>query len=110
MKRIAIVSSTLLMLLLAGCATVNSAKAPDTDLAHLKSFYVARLPADERGIEKLIAARLSAMGYQSSSGDAQTAPTPVDAVLTYQDHWMWDLTMYMIKLDVQVHDGKSGAI
>jgi hypothetical protein len=34
----------------------------------------------------------------------------VDAVVTYQDRWMWDITMYMIKLDIQVHDGKSGAI
>jgi len=34
----------------------------------------------------------------------------VDAVVTYQDRWMWDITMYMLKLDVQVHDGNSGAV
>jgi hypothetical protein len=109
-NRITAIGAGVLVLTLCACATVNSAKAPDADLNHLKTFYVARLPADERGVEKLISARLVAMGYQSSFGDAPVPPAPVDAVVTYQDRWMWDITMYMIKLDIQVHDGKSGAI
>ena len=48
--------------LLAACATLDSAKAPDANVKGLKSFYVVRVPEDERGIEKLIATRLS--GYQ----------------------------------------------
>jgi len=34
----------------------------------------------------------------------------VDAIVTYVDRWMWDLTMYMIRLNIQVRDGKSRAI
>jgi len=100
----------LLLLLLGACATNNAVKAPDANLGKLKTFYVVRLPADERGIEKLIAARLTAMGYQSTSGDAASPAAPVDALVTYQDRWMWDITMYMIKLDIQVRDGTSGMI
>lgn len=95
---------------LSGCASMQATKAPGTDLAKLKTFYVARLPADERGIEKLISTRLGTMGYQASSGAEPASATPVDAIVTYQDRWMWDLTMYMIKLSVQVRDGQSGAI
>jgi hypothetical protein len=98
------------LLLLAACATQTSSRAPDVDLSHLKTFYVARLPADSRGIQKLIAARLQQLGYQSTWGDARTPPSPVDAIITYQDRWMWDITMYMIRLDVQLRDGKTGAI
>jgi len=97
-------------LVLTACATSNSAHAPDVDLHKLKTFYVARLPADERGVEKLIATRLTAMGYQSTSGDAPKPAAPVDAIVTYQDRWMWDITMYMIKLDIQIHDGATGAV
>ncbi len=97
-------------LMLAGCATNHAARAPDADLTRLSSFYVARLPADERGVEKLISSRLTAIGYQSTFGDAPSPPAPVDAIVTYQDRWMWDITMYMIKVDVQVRDAKSGAI
>ena len=98
------------ILLLGACATNNATKAPDVNLNKLKSFYVVRLPADERGIEKLIAARLNAMGFQSTSGDPPKPEAPVDAIVTYQDRWMWDITMYMIKLDIQIRDGTSGAI
>lgn len=110
MKRQAQTGALLLTLVLAACATSNSARAPDADLRRLKTFYVARLPADERGIEKVIVSRLTVMGYQCTSGESQTSPAPVDAIVTYQDRWMWDITMYMIKLDIQIHDGTTGAI
>jgi hypothetical protein len=96
--------------MLSACATLDSAKAPDANVKSLKSFYVTRVPEDERGIEKIIAARLSAMGYPATAGDAPQPRDRVDAVVTYQDRWMWDITMYMIKLDVQIHDGNSGAV
>ena len=110
MKRLVRIGMLCATLLLTACATNKSARAPDANLHNLKTFYVARLPADERGIEKLISSRLSTMGYQCTSGDAQTPPAPVDAIVTYQDRWMWDITMYMIKLDIQIHDGATGAI
>jgi hypothetical protein len=96
--------------MLGACATLESAQAPDANVKGLKTFYVIRVPEDERGIEKIIAARLSAMGYTATSGDTPQPPTRADAVVTYQDRWMWDITMYMIKLDVQIHDGNSGAV
>jgi hypothetical protein len=110
LNRLTQIGMLLPALVLTACATTNSAHAPDADLHKLKTLYVARLPADERGIEKLIATRLNVMGYQCTSGDAQAPASPVDAIVTYQDRWMWDITMYMIKLDIQVHDGASGAI
>ena len=99
-----------LLACLGGCATLHATRAPDTDLKKLKTFYVANLPADKRGIEKMIAARLNTMGLASTSGLKQTPPSPVDAVVTYQDHWAWDITNYLIRLDVQVRDGRSGSI
>lgn len=110
MIRSSLAALLLATLMLGGCATNNSARAPDADLHRLKTFYVVRLPADERGIEKLISKRINALGYQCSSGDAERPTDPVDAIVTYQDRWMWDITMYMIKLDIQIHDGATGAI
>lgn len=110
MKRVVRTGTLLLILVLSACATNSATKAPDANLSKLKTFYVVRVPEDERGIEKLIAARLAAMGYQSTSGDAPKPAALVDAIVTYQDRWMWDITMYMIKLDIQIRDGASGAI
>jgi hypothetical protein len=110
MRRMVEIGMLLQTLVLTACATTNSARAPDADLHKLRTFYVVRVPEDERGIEKLIANRLNVMGYQCTSGDAQAPALPVDAIVTYEDRWMWDITMYMIKLDIQIHDGKTGAI
>ena len=110
MKHLAQWAVLLAAAVLTGCATANSARAPDVDLHRLKSFYVVRVPEDGRGIEKLIANRLVTLGYQSTSGDAPTPPSHVDAIVTYQDRWMWDITMYMIKLSIQLHDGTTGAV
>ena len=110
MRRLAQLAVLLATTVLGGCATTNSARAPDADLHKLKTFYVVRVPEDERGIEKLIAQRLVTLGYQCTSGDASTPATAVDAIVTYQDRWMWDITMYMIKLSIQIHDGATGAI
>lgn len=91
------------LLLLAGCA-VNRATAtltPGTNFKDTKSFYVVKLPEDSRGIEKLISDNLVKRGLRSSYG---SQPTQVDAVVTYVDKWMWDITMYMLELTVTIRN------
>lgn len=89
--------------LFTGCVTqLQSQRAPGTDLAALHKIYVVRLDADHRGVDKLIADRLGVMGFQATSGEKAAVPADADGVVTYQDKWMWDMTMYMISLDVQV--------
>ena len=102
--------SFLAVLVLCGCATMDSSQAPGADLTKLHTFYVAKLPADGRGIERLIADRLDLMGFKATSGSAEAPGSPVDAVVTYQDRWMWDITMYMIQLDIQIRDGKTNFV
>ena len=94
--------------LFTGCVTqLNSDVSPDAKLQEVKKIFVVRLPNDERGIDKLIADRLSVMGKEATSGERSEAPADADAIVTYQDKWMWDITMYMIELNVQVREPKS---
>jgi hypothetical protein len=96
--------------LIAACASMHSTRAPDTDLSNLHTFYVQKLPADDNGIDEMISDQLNAMGYKTSHGAGENPPTEVDAVVTYEDKWMWDITMYLIRLTVQVRDPKSHSI
>ena len=96
--------------ILAGCATQNVSHAPGADLGTMKTFYVQKFPADQRGIEMLFVKQLNAWGYMATAGTADKPTAPVDAIITYQDRWAWDITMYMIRLNIQVRDGKSGDI
>lgn len=95
--------------LLSGCATaqLHSDISPGANLDGVNKIYVVRLPQDERGVEKLIADRLNVMGKEATSGEREAMPADVDAVITYQDKWMWDITMYMIELNVQVRQPKT---
>lgn len=99
----------LLVSVLSGCA-VNKMDAqifPDQDLSKINTFYVVKLDADERGVNELISKKLSAIGKQASTGSAADAPAQVDALVTYTDKWMWDITMYMIELTVVIQDPKD---
>jgi hypothetical protein len=90
-----------------GCA-VNRATAsvdPATQLDAIKSVHVARYEKDDRGVDKIIADKLRARGFQVSQGAAPQGK--VDALVTYVDRWMWDITMYMLELTVVFRDPKN---
>jgi len=97
---------------LQGCAVnrQGASASPDVDLRQLKSFYVVRLPADERGINHLIATELGRLGFRTSTGPPEQAPPDADAIVSYEDHWQWDITMYMIELKVFVRAPRTDAL
>lgn len=111
LRNLFLMSFVAMLFLTEGCSTVLQAtKVPGVDLSRLKTFYVQRLPADERGIEQLIAKELTKTGYVSSFGSEETPSSLVDAIVTYQDKWMWDITMYMLQLSIQIRDGKDRTV
>ncbi len=94
---------------MSGCA-VNRATAtldPTADLAGIKSIYVTKLAADGRGINLLITKKLTDMGYQASTGISVDIPQNANVVVTYEDRWMWDITMYMLELTVTIREPKT---
>ena len=99
-----------LLVLTSGCA-VNKTSAtvsPDVDLTKVKAFHVVQQPKDQRGVDRIITDNLSARGYKATSGpDTGKAPAGVDAVVTYVDKWMWDITMYMVELTVILRDPRN---
>lgn len=95
------------LLFASGCASnINSDVAPGADLNAIKTAFVLKLPADNRGIDKLIGTELSQMGIQAAFGE-EVPDSEYDAIITYQDKWMWDITMYMLELQIQIKDPKT---
>jgi hypothetical protein len=93
--------------LMSGCA-VNRATAtlsPDADMSKIKTFYVVKTSSDGRGIDMLIKNNLSKRGFDATAGPelAQSA-YQVDALVSYVDRWMWDMTMYMLELTITVRN------
>lgn len=97
----------LVAIVTSGCA-VNRATGyvdPSTNLSALKTMYVKRIPEDD-GTHVLIAEKLKSKGVAVTSG-IESPPDNVDAVVTYIDKWMWDITMYMLELTITIRDPKS---
>ena len=89
------------VLYLTGCANrMEATIAPGTDFESIKTVHVVKFDPDERGIEKLIEAGLNQRGLNATSGAREEAPANADAIITYIDKWMWDITMYMLELTV----------
>jgi hypothetical protein len=89
-----------------GCA-INRATAsmtPGSDLTGVKNFYVVTQPADTHNVGQLIGDRLIKLGYTATVGPEQALPYSADAVVTYVDKWMWDITLYMIELNITLRN------
>jgi hypothetical protein len=93
--------------LLTGCVNIATSKVePGTDLTSLKTMYVKQIPADKRGVNEIVADKLRSKGVKVKTGiDDPTGP--VDALVTYADKWMWDITMYMLELTIVIRDPKD---
>jgi hypothetical protein len=92
--------------LMTGCA-VNRATGsvdPSAYLSSMKTMYVKKV-ADDDNTYALIADKLRTKGLVVTTG-SDAAPAGVDAVVTYIDKWMWDITMYMLELTITIRDPK----
>ena len=43
-------------------------------------------------------------GLTATDGPELQLPVKADAVVTYADKWMWDMTMYMLELTVTIRN------
>jgi hypothetical protein len=87
-----------------GCA-VNRADATlmaDADLSKVKTLYIVHSDASKHPVDMDLKAAFEKRGYVVTTGPAQKPPYAQDAVVTYVDKWMWDLTMYELELTATV--------
>jgi len=79
----------------------------ESRIAASKTIYVRKHGEDDYKLGEEIAAQLQEMGYKATVGTSQSPTGRADATLSYTDHWMWDITMYMISLDLQLREPGS---
>lgn len=95
------------LLALAGCAQTQARPVDAARRASVRSVYVVPFAGDSRGVADLLVADLRARGLQATQGpdDADAIATArADALLLYQPRWQWDISMYLVTLDVQLRD------
>jgi hypothetical protein len=73
--------------------------------------HVVRHSKDERAIDTMIARRLAQAGFSATLGpEAEGVPDGVDAVVSYEDHWMWDMSNYLLVLRIDFRDPETNEL
>lgn len=96
--------------ILSGCASSSQTADYDqsTPFSNIQNVHVQRQINDQRGLEKLIAAELSGRGKTASFGEPDTKGENPDAIVTYMDKWVWDLTTFLVELTIFFEDPITG--
>ncbi|TRZ93706.1 hypothetical protein D4R78_07930 [bacterium] len=100
----------LCLVAIAGCASLTAYYAPNRDLKNLGSMYVVHFPKDKRHLERIIADELTQRGYRATSGEEQDIPEGVNTLVTYIDHWTWDMSNYMLDIEIEFRNRQDKSL
>lgn len=100
----------LLIGFLTACAPyqVNHKVVGDANLSHAKTFFVAHNPDDTTPLDVHIETELNHLGFSASRGKREEMPEAVDVLVTYEFHWFWDITNYLIQLEIELREPRTG--
>lgn len=103
----AVVVAAVVLLSNTGCAVNRATATADPSLRwdDFKSLHVKQLEGEDGSVRKLIVEKFRAAGFAVTT-DPDPAGKP-DALVTYHDRWMWDLTMYLLELTITLHDPRT---
>ncbi len=73
-------------------------------------MHVVKHDNSSRDIDVYLRNAFAKRGFQSTSGPQAEMPSGAQFYVTYVDRWYWDLAMYLVSLDVTMHDAKSGTV
>ena len=95
--------------LAAGCVSEQSGTIePGANLGAMKAFYIVR---DKDGdVAKAIETDLARRGYSATAGSESAMPANAECMILFTDKWVWDITMYLLEVKVELVDPKTGAL
>jgi len=69
-------------------------------------FFVEKLAADQRGLDGIIVDELRRAGLDAVTNE----PQHYDYLVTYEDHWYWDMRNYLIDMRIDVRDARTNVL
>src|SRR5262245_60742578 len=101
----------LLAMVVSGCSTVQPGNYyGSVPLESMKTAYVVIRPDYDPKIGANIQEALTQHGVTSRAGPRVQKPNDVDFFVEYEDHWRWDLAMYLFSLDIRFFENTTGKL
>ena len=98
----------LLLFLVTGCSQVSGSTTPGVTLSRYRTFYIVR--DKQTDATDAMQKALSMRGFIVTTGPESSLPAGTDCKVLVRDHWTWDMTMYLLELQVDVLDPRTGAL
>ena len=100
-----------LALLATGCATtMNVVVNPSEEGKSYSTAFVVTHGGKSVDMDTSFTGALQKHGLKVLQGETKPANGAADMVVVYDDTWRWDLAMYLLSLNVQFYDGKTGSL
>jgi hypothetical protein len=94
--------------LVAGCASTQThVTETGRSLKDVRRYFVLRNLKDNHGIDVRIVRVLQARGFEAESGPITLLPDSAQAVIVYEDRWVWDFSNHMVYLKLGVRDPQA---
>ena len=110
MNRLFAAAALLVVFLLStGCShQINAAVEPGVDMSRVRSYYVVRPEASD--VVTAIENDLKGRGFAVTTGPESSTPATADCKVIAHDKWMWDITMYLLEVKIDMVDARTGAL
>lgn len=105
-----IIVSLATSIVLSGCIAHISSSPPSANIKTFKTFYIVQSGSDSREVYKAIEGELVALGRMAKSGPRSSIPAEAEVLVTYHEHWVWDLGWYLHNILVQFRNPKTNVL
>jgi len=94
------------------CATTTSIDVvPGESRVPIHTVYLVVHGGSSSDVDDDVRRALLHHGLSETEGtDDAIQNKNVDLVVKYDDHWRWDLTMYLQSIDIELFDSKTGSL
>jgi hypothetical protein len=82
---------------------------PNVELSVYQSFFVVEEEDDRREVGRTIAGELANMGFDTSIGNISEVSDSIEVLVRYDAKWSWDITFYLLSLNIRFLDASSHA-
>ncbi len=110
MNKLLLTALLLVTPMIVSCGSTAKPRPPSVALEAGARVHVVKHANSSRDIDLYLRNSFAKRGYPSTSGAQAEMPSGTQFYVTYVDRWYWDLAMYLLSLDVTMHDAKSGSV
>lgn len=90
--------------LLTACGTIKTPRPVASKLAPQSRIHVVKHANSSRDIDVYLKQAFLRRGYTVTAGLREEMPSTADYYVEYVDRWTWDIAMYLVSLEVSLHE------